>query len=133
MMENGNRMPRKVGTARAVFRVLGALGLITAAAALGLVLYGSLILHLTREEHALLGSALLGGLGLMIFGLAFLAGAVWFLVAAGISRRRTWGRIGGLVLGGLMLPLLPIGTILGLFVLIGLSGRDAGEWFGAAG
>ncbi len=132
-MTNEDTMPKKVGTARAVFRVLGTLGLITAAAALGLVLYGSLILRLTREEHALLGSALLGGLGFMIFGLAFLAGAVWFLVAAGISRRRTWGRIGGLVLGGLMLPLLPIGTILGLFVLTGLSGRDAGDWFGAAG
>ena len=32
-----------------------------------------------------------------------------------------------------MLPLFPIGTILGLFVLTGLSGRDADDWFGAAG
>ncbi len=132
-MNNERDIPGKVGTARAVFRVLGALGLITAASALGLVLYGSLVLRLTGEEHALLGSALLGGLGLFIFALAFLSGALDLLVAAGISRRKAWGRIGGFVLGGLMLPLLPIGTILGLFVLTGLSGRDADDWFSAAG
>ncbi len=132
-MNNERGIPGKVGTARAVFRVLGALGLITAASALGLVLYGSLVLRLTGEEHALLGSALLGGLGLFIFALAFLSGALDLLVAAGISRRKAWGRIGGFVLGGLMLPLLPIGTILGLFVLTGLSGRDADDWFSAAG
>ncbi len=132
-MLNELQMPRKVDTARSVFRVLGALGLITSAAVLGIVLYGSLILRLTREEHALLGSAILGGLGLVIIGAAFLFAALALLVAAGISRRQAWGRIGGFVLGGLMLPLLPVGTILGLFVLTGLAGRDASAWFGAAG
>jgi hypothetical protein len=132
-MPNELRMPGKVGTARSVFRVIGGLGLITAAAVLGTVLYGSLILHLTREEHALLGSAILGGLGILIIGLSFLLGALALLVAAGITRRQAWGRIGGFVLGGLMLPLLPVGTILGVFVLTGLAGRDANAWFGAAG
>lgn len=132
-MTNGLRIPGKVDTARSVFRVVGALGLITAAAVLGLILYGSLILRLTREEHALLGSAILGGLGLILIALAFVLGALALLVAAGITRRQTWGRIGGFVLGGLMLPLFPVGTVLGLFVLSGLSGRDANTWFGAAG
>jgi hypothetical protein len=125
-------MPGKVAVARSVFRVLGALGLITAAAVLGMILYGSLILRLTREEHALLGYALLGGLGLALIVLFFVSGSLSLLVAAGITRRRIWGRIGGLVLGGLMIPLPPIGTVLGLFVLTGLAGRDAGGWFGAA-
>jgi sugar phosphate permease len=130
MIPERREMPAKVKTARAVFCVLGALGLITAAAALSLVLYGSLVLRLTREEDALLGSALLGGLGFLIFGLSFLSGAVAFLVAAGISRRKAWGRVGGLALGGLMLPLLPVGTVLGLFVLTGLTGSEANSWFG---
>jgi hypothetical protein len=132
-MSNGPRMPGKVGTARSVFRVIGALELVTAASILGIILYGSLVLHLTGDEHALLGSAILGSLGLVLIILAFLLGAVALLVAAGISRRQTWGRIGGLVLGALMLPLFPVGTILGLFVLSGLSGADAKSWFGAAG
>ncbi len=123
-------MPEKVDLARVVLRVLGGLGLITAAAALGLVLYGSLILRLTRAEHALLGSALLGGLGILLFGLSFLSGAAALLAAAGIARRKAWGRVGGLVLGGLMLPLLPVGTVLGLFVLTGLTGGDVNAWFG---
>jgi len=125
-------MPGKVAAARSVFRVLGALGLITAAAVLGIILYGSLILRLTREEHSLLGYAVLGGLGLALIVLFFVSGSLALLVAAGITRRRIWGRIGGLVLGVLMIPLLPIGTVLGLFVLTGLTGRDAGDWFGAA-
>jgi hypothetical protein len=132
-MPNEPRMPGKVGTARCVFRVIGTLGLITAAAVLGIILYGSLILHLTREEHALLGSAILGGLGLILIIAAFVLGALALLVAVGITRRRMWGRIGGFVLGGLMLALFPIGTVLGLFVLTGLSGGDAKSWFGAAG
>ena len=130
---NELRIPGKVGTARSVFRMMGGLGLITAVVVLGIVLYGSLVLRLTREEHALLGSAILGGLGLLIIGLSFLLGALALLVAAGIGRRRVWGRIGGLILGGLMLPLLPIGTILGVFVLLGLAGREANAWFGTAG
>jgi hypothetical protein len=132
-MQDTQGMPGKINAARSVFLVIGGLGLITAAAVLGTVLYGSLILRLTREEHALLGSAILGGLGVLIIGLSFLLGALALLVAAGITRRRAWGRIGGLVLGGLMLPLLPVGTILGVFVLTGLAGRDANAWFGAAG
>lgn len=130
MMNTEREMPAKVNTARAVFRVQGALGLVTAAAAVGIVLYGSLVLRLTREEHALLGSAVLGGLGFLIFGLSFFFGAVALLVAAGISRRKAWGRVGGLVLGGLMLPLLPVGTVLGLFALTGLTGGEAKSWFG---
>ena len=132
-MQDANGMPGKVNVARSVFRVLGGLGLITAASVLGVVLYGSLVLRLTREERALLGSAVLGGLGVLIIGLSFLSGALALIVAAGITRRRAWGRIGGFVLGGLLLPLLPVGTILGLFVLTGLAGRDANTWFGAAG
>ena len=133
MMPNELRMPGNVGTARSVFRVIGTLGLITAAAILGIILYGSLVLHLTGEEHALLGSAILGGFGLVLIVLAFLLGALALVVAAGITRRQTWGRIGGFVLGALMLPFFPVGTILGLFVLTGLAGADAKSWFGAAG
>jgi hypothetical protein len=129
-MPERREMPKKVDMARVVLRVLGGLGLITAAAAIGIVLYGSLVLGLTREEHALLGSALLGGLGLLIFGLSFLFGAGALLAASGVARRKAWGRVGGLVLGGLMLPLLPVGTVLGLFVLTGLTGGDANSWFG---
>lgn len=132
-MQDTQGMPGKIGAARSVLRVLGGLGLITAAAVLGVVLYGSVILRLTREEHALLGSAILGGLGLLIIGLSFIFGALALITAAGITRRRTWGRIGGFVLGGLLLPLIPVGTILGLFVLTGLAGREANAWFGAAG
>ena len=123
-------LPGKVALARSVFRVLGGLGLATAAVVLGVVLYGSLALGLTREEHALLGSALLGGLGVFIVGASVLAGTACLLAAAGISRRKAWGRIGGLILGGLLLPLLPVGTVLGVFVLSGLAGAEAGLWFG---
>jgi hypothetical protein len=130
MLPERQEMPAKVDTARVALRVLGGLGLFTATAAIGIILYGSLVLRLTREEHALLGSALLGGLGFLIFGLSFLSGTAALLAAAGISRRKAWGRIGGLVLGGLMLPLLPVGTILGFFILTGLTGGDANSWFG---
>lgn len=123
-------IPGKVALARSVLRVAGGLALATAAVALGIILYGSLVLGLTREEHALLGSAILGSLGVLIAVGSILAGTAAFLVAAAISRRRTWGRVGGLVLGGLLLLLLPVGTVLGVFVLTGLGGAEAGSWFG---
>lgn len=129
-MPERHEMPERVDVARTALRILGGLGLITAAVVVGIIFYGAFVLRLTRAEHALLGSALFGGLGLLIIVLSLLFGSGALIAASAISRRKAWGRIGGLVLGGLTLPLLPVGTVLGLFVLTGLTAGDANRWFG---
>jgi hypothetical protein len=58
-------------------------------------------------------------------------GAIFLFTAKGISNRKNWAKIVGILLGVLMLPGFPVGTVLGIFVLIGLLSQDANTWFTA--
>jgi len=127
-------MPDKVKTARLCLLVAGWLKIATAGLFAFIVVAGAAIVGGRSELSGLLGSALLGGLGILLLTLSAAAGAIDIIAAAGVKRRTAWGRILGLILGMLMIPLFPVGTVLGLFVLFGLLGADARAWFsGGAG
>lgn len=68
------------------------------------------------------GSPLLGALALAT-PLLLLA-ATHFLVATGAEQCRPWARTASTVLGVLMLPLIPLGTAIGLYLLM----NTRGEW-----
>ncbi len=124
-------MPENVKTARTCLIVAGCLKLATAGVLLFILIIGSSFVGLSGERYGLLGSALLGTLGFVLFGLAAAVGIVELITAAGVAKGRPWGRVLGILLGVLMLPLFPVGTVLGIFILLGLLGRGAQEWFGA--
>jgi hypothetical protein len=122
-------MPDKVKTARLCLLVAGWLKIATAGLFAFIVVAGAAIVGGRGELSGLLGSALLGGLGILLFAVSAAAGAIDIIAAVGIKKRAAWGRILGVILGVLMIPLFPVGTILGLFVLFGLLGEDARAWF----
>jgi hypothetical protein len=130
MIENAD-MPGKIETARLVLRVLGWLSVATAVVLSMIFVFGSLVLGLSGKEQAVVGSAVLGGLGRAIFAISLLLAVLFLLTARGIARRKAWAKPAGMVLAMLMLPVFPLGTVLGIFVLIGLLGREAKSWFAA--
>jgi predicted Na+-dependent transporter len=123
-------MPEKVKTARLCLIVAGGLKLATAALMLFIFVIGAAFVGWSGERFGLLGSTVLGALGIVIFLSSALLGIVDIIAATAVGRGQVWGRVLGIVLGILMLPLFPVGTVLGIFILIGLLGPDAPDWFG---
>jgi hypothetical protein len=122
-------MPSKVKTARLCLLVGGGLKIATAGLFLFILVIGFVFVAGNDKRSDLLGSGLLGLSGAVLV-LAFAAAATLdFVAAAGVRRRAGWGRVVGVIVGVLMIPLVPVGTVLGLFVLSGLLGPDGREWF----
>src|SRR5512137_1271732 len=123
-------MPEKVKTARLCLIVAGGLKLATAALMLFIFVIGAAFVGWSGERFGLLGSAVLGALGIALFAGSAVLGVVDIIAATAVGRGQVWGRVLGIALGILMLPLFPVGTVLGVFILIGLLGPDAQDWFG---
>jgi hypothetical protein len=124
-------MPNKVKTARLCLIVAGALKFATAGLFLFILVAGSVFVGRSGERSGLLGNALLGALGVILLLASAAAGAFDLLAAVGVRRRAAWGRALGVIAGILMIPLFPVGTVLGFFALTGLLGADGREWFTA--
>ncbi len=126
-------MPDSIKTTRISFVVAAGLDFATAALLLFLFFAGGALIGWGTERAGLLGSALLGGTGIVLTVVFVAFGVIALLVAAGIARGRAWARYAGIVLAVLYLLAFPIGTVLGIIALSGLFGRDAGDWFGTPG
>jgi len=121
-------MPNKVRLARFCLIVAGWLKLATAGLFL-FILAAGIALVGGGERAGLLGNALLGATGILLCAASAGAGALDLIAAAGVGRRAAYGRVLGCLLGALMLPLVPLGTVLGIFILSGLVGGEARSWF----
>lgn len=125
-------MPDSIKTTRIAFVVAAGLEFATAALLLFIFIAGAVLIGWGTERSGLLGSALLGVTGVLL-AIGFAACGVFDLViAAGIARGRRWARIAGTAMAVVYLVAVPVGTILGVIALMGLFGRDARDWFGAA-
>ncbi len=124
-------MPNKVKTARLCLIVAGGLEIATAGLFLFILVVGSVFVGGSGERSGLLGNALLGTLGIALVLASAAAAAFDLIAAAGVRRRTAWGRALGVIAGILLVPLFPVGTVLGLFALSGLLGADGHEWFSA--
>ncbi len=123
-------MPDSIKTTRISLIVAAGLEFATAALFLFIFFAGAALIGWHTERSSLVGSALLGAAGIALAVAFVVLGIVALVAAAGIAKGRPWSRIAGIVLGVLYLLAFPIGTILGLIVLLGLLGRDARDWFG---
>lgn len=121
-------MPDKVRMARFCLFVAGGLMLATAGL-FAFIFFSGAVLIGGGERAGLLGNVLLGGLGVLVAAVAASAGLAELIAAVGVGRRARWGQALGLFLGVVLVPLVPIGTVLGIFILAGLLGADARTWF----
>jgi uncharacterized membrane protein (DUF2068 family) len=126
-------MPDSIKTTRISFVVAAGLEFATAALLLFLFFAGAALIGFGTERAGLLGSALIGAAGIILAVVFAAFGIIDLVIAAGIAKGRTWGRYAGIVVAIIYLLAFPIGTVLGVIALMGLLGRDAGDWFGTPG
>ena len=122
-------MPSKVNTARIILKVLGWIEIVIAIIFLLLFIFGGVLIG--TQEGSTAGGAIFGVVGLVIAIILAVIGILYLLTAKGIADKKNWAKVLGIILGILSLPNIPIGTILGVFILIGLIGEEADSWFTA--
>jgi len=124
-------MPDSIKTTRISFIVAAGLAFATAALLLFIFFSGAVLIGWGTERSGLLGSALLGATGIFLAAVFVAFGVADLIIASGIAKGRPWSRIAGIVMAVLLLAVFPVGTVLGAIALMGLLGRDAGDWFGS--
>jgi hypothetical protein len=123
-------MPDSIKATRISLVVAAGLEFATAALFLFIYAAGAVLIGFHTERASLLGSALLGGAGIVLAVVCIALGVIDLSVASGIAKGRPWARFAGILLGVVHLAAVPVGTVLGVIALLGLLGRDAGDWFG---
>jgi hypothetical protein len=126
-------MPDSIKTTRIALVVAAGLEFATAALLLFIFFAGASLIGWGTERSSLLGSALLGAAGIFLAAGFAAFGVFDLVIASGIAKGRPWARSAGIVMAGISLIAIPVGTILGIIALMGLLGRDARDWFGAVG
>lgn len=123
-------MPKKVNTARVILKVLGWIQIVVGVILFLFFLFGSFLIGTSGQEGAGIGSLITGTMGLILMVIVIGLGIVYLITAKGISEKKNWAKTVGIILGVLSLPNVPLGTILGIFILLGLMGEEADSWFG---
>jgi hypothetical protein len=125
-------MPDSIKTTRISFIVAAGLAFATAALLLFIFFSGAVLIGWGTERSGLLGSALLGAAGISLAAAFTAFGVADLVIASGIAKGRPWSKVAGIIVAALLLFAFPVGTVLGIIALMGLLGRDAGDWFGGA-
>jgi len=122
-------MPSKINTARICLLVLAWLSVLSAVFVALMFLLLTLGIGLSNEEGSGIGAIIFGSFGLIISLASAALALLTFLVAKGIREKKNWAKITGIVIAVLNILNVPLGTILGILILIGLIDEDATAWF----
>lgn len=121
-------MPRKIQAAKITLLVMGYLQIVIAVGFLVLLIYGTRAAStLGPNEVSALGPITVWSWFIM---LPFAALATLnFIAAAGLKKQSRGSKMLAIVSGALSLPSFPIGTLLGLIVLVCVVSDEGDEWF----
>ncbi|MDD5693653.1 MAG: hypothetical protein WC437_00695 [Patescibacteria group bacterium] len=123
-------MPSKVNTARICLLIEAWLYALLAVFFVVTFLLVSLGIGLSSQEGSGVGAVIFGSVGLFIAVVLAAFAVLMFLTAKGVKEKKNWAKIVGIVLAVLNLPNFPLGTIIGILILIGLLDEQAAVWFG---
>ncbi len=124
-------MPQKLKTANILLKVYGWLLI---AVGIVVIVFGALagLFTAVSDEYpgGLVAGAIFGGsiaAFVMIFLIAW--GIFHLVVANAVAKKQAWARIAMIILAILMLGSFPVGTIFGVFIMIGIFDIEAEKWF----
>jgi hypothetical protein len=122
-------MPGKIKMAKVVIQIMGWLSVLLAVAFLLISIFGSVIIGVSAEESPVIGSLIVGITGFIMTVITVAVGVLYLVTAKGIVNQKNWAKVVGIVLGILALPAFPIGTTLGVLILVGLLSAESQGWF----
>lgn len=138
-------MPGKIRAVKIIYQILACLCIISViigilVIATGGILGGLLIKGIETKGYepekgdvassAAGGSILAGFLGLPLIIFGTILFILYIIIAKGIANKRNWGKVLAIIFGILMLPSIPVGTILGIFILLNIFSDQSKIWFG---
>ena len=114
-------LPSKIKTSKTIFQVLGWIELIgTIIGGLAMIIAGAM----SREQGI---TSIILGIVFIILGIVI--GILYLKTAQGIADKKNWAKTVGIILAILMLFSFPIGTALGIIILIDLFSDEGKQWF----
>lgn len=122
-------MPGKIQMAKVVLQITGWLAILSGAAFLLMSIFGSVIIGTSVEENSIIGSLVVGVMGFVMTVIAVAVGVLCLMTAKGVVNKKNWAKVVGIVLGILYLPGFPVGTVLGVLILVGLLSSESQGWF----
>jgi hypothetical protein len=121
-------MPSKISTAKVMLQILGWFS-IAVGAFLMLMFFLAGAIFGTASGDGAVAAAIFGvlGLGFGIFAVGF--GVLHLFTARGMVQRKPWAKVCAIVLAILHVVNFPIGTVLSVFIFIGIFSDEANTWF----
>lgn len=98
--------------------VLGGIGMMIAATTIG-----------ATAEEGTVAACTTAGMGVFFIIMGVVVFILYFITAKGVANKRNWGKILAIIFGILMLLSIPIGTVLGIIILINIFGEQGKAWF----
>lgn len=122
-------MPPKLKTASTLLNIYGWLFTIVGII-FGIFFFGIGLTGLFSNDSATaFGSIFVGGfVGFVILVFMVGIGIFHIITASAMKKQKSWTRVAGIVLGILMLGSFPLGTIFGIFILIGVFEKESENW-----
>jgi hypothetical protein len=81
------------------------------------------------DEGAAAGFAVGAGMGIFWIIMGIVVFILYFFTAKGVAQKKNYGKIMAIIFGILMLPNIPIGTILGIVILLNMFNEQGKAWF----
>ncbi|TES90752.1 MAG: hypothetical protein E3J87_09305 [Candidatus Cloacimonadota bacterium] len=122
-------MPGGIKAVKLIFTILAWLALIGGILVGVIMMFAGGAVGASGEEGAAGGFAVFAGMGLfyIIFGIVIFI--LYFMTAKGVANKKNYGKILAIIFGILMLPSIPIGTILGIVILLNIFNEQGKAWF----
>ena len=109
--------------------VFGAIGLMVALICLAIFGGAAGIVGASGDPDAATAVPIVGAVGIFVVSFLVISSLPGVIVGIGLYQRRTWGRIGGIVLSILELIMFPFGTLLGVYGLWVLLSKETEPLF----
>ncbi len=133
MNNNHEVMPSQIRAASLILKIVGWIEIVSGILLLVIFLIIGIALGTLIESETEAPGNIFAGIFLIIgIILAILTGGIGVVsifTARGIDNRKKWAKIVGIVLAALKLSNFPLGTALGIILIIFLVSEDAKVWF----
>lgn len=121
-------MPSKLKTAKTLLFIYGIIQIVVAGLILLIFSFIGSFAFLSSDSDAW-GAVFVGIFGAVICLVILGIGIFHIVTARAVANKKSWSKVATIILGILMLCSFPLGTIFGIFILIGIFDDQSNSWF----
>lgn len=124
-----DEIPQSIKTSKVIMQIYGWF-LVVVGSILALIFIGMGIIAFSQgTSDSVAAGFFTFFMGIISGGIIIVLGIITLKAAKAVEARKNWGKIFGIIISILSLLNFPIGTLMAIFILIGLLGKDSEGWF----